>query len=86
MKREQIYKLIPIILIFFLFIKTNEFVLYSDTILGKLFAMIIVLFYAKQDIMLGVLVCFIIAIYYQSIFMYSSNVYSPKPPSGRGLV
>jgi len=77
MKREQIYKLIPIVLVFFLFIKTNEFVLYSNTILGKLFAMIILLFYAKQDIMLGVLVCFIIAIYYQTIFLYSSDIVSP---------
>jgi len=77
MKREQIYKLIPIFLLFFLFIKTKEFVLYSNTILGKLFAMIILLFYAKQDIMLGVLVCFIIAIYYQTIFLYSSDIVSP---------
>jgi hypothetical protein len=77
MKREQIYKLIPIFLIFFLFIKTKEFVFYSNTILGKLFAMIIILFYAKQDIMLGVLVCFIIAIYYQTIFLYSSDIVSP---------
>jgi len=77
MKIEQIYKLIPKILVFFLFIKTNEFVLYSNTILGKLFAMIILLFYAKQDIMLGVLVCFIIAIYYQTIFLYSSDIVSP---------
>jgi hypothetical protein len=57
---------IPIILLFLLVSYTDYFIRISHTILGRLLAVTIILFYASFDIMHGVLACGLIILFYQS--------------------
>ena len=64
---------IPIILLYLLVSYTPEFVKFSHTILGKAFAIIIIIFYVKIDIYLGSLVCALVILYYQTDYVESFN-------------
>lgn len=45
----------------------------SHSILGKLFAVCIIIFYSTYDVLYGIIVCFIVAIYYQTIFIQGKD-------------
>lgn len=64
---------VPIILIFLLVTYTPEFVKFSHTILGKAFAVILILFYVKLDFILGLFVCALVIFYYQTDYVESFN-------------
>jgi len=67
MKIKQIVlNFIPIILLFTLLSYTEKFIHFSSTVLGKLFAVFIVLFYTSINILHGVLATAFIILYYQS--------------------
>jgi hypothetical protein len=55
---------IPILLIVFFFLYTKQTIEFSHTILGKLIAIIIIIFYTNEDIYHGGLICSIIILYY----------------------
>lgn len=57
---------IPIVLIFLLLSYTKEFIHISNSILGRLIALIIILFYTAFDITHGLLACAVIILFYQS--------------------
>ena len=57
---------IPIIVIYLLLSYSNEFVMFSHSILGKLLAVFIIIYYTVLDKTIGLLVCSFIILYYQS--------------------
>ena len=66
--KQIIIKLLPIIIVFLLVVYSREFVEFSHTILGKLIAVSIIVFYIKCDILYGLLACLLVIFYYQSDF------------------
>ena len=60
---------IPIILIYFFVSDTKNTILFSSTILGKIIAVSIILFYTAINPTYGALICMIILVYYQSDFV-----------------
>jgi hypothetical protein len=71
MKNQLILNFLPIILIFLLVSYTDIFAQISTTILGKLVAILLIIFYIKQDKMLGLFVCLLVILFYQSDFVNS---------------
>lgn len=71
--QKLLLNFIPIILLYLLVSYTPEFVKFSHTILGKAFAIIIIIFYVKIDIYLGALVCALVILYYQTDYVESFN-------------
>lgn len=65
----QISQLIPIILTFLFLRYTNISVVVSHSILGKLFAVALIVFYARIDAILGLFVCLFVIYYYQTDFV-----------------
>jgi len=67
---------IPIILLFGLLSYTEKFIHVSGSVLGKLVAIFIILFYTTIDILHGVLVTALVILYYQSDIVESMlNMY-----------
>jgi hypothetical protein len=56
---------IPILLVLFHGFYSREFVTLSHTVLGRLFAITIILYYTKLNFLYGTLACVIIIMYYQ---------------------
>ena len=77
MKKNNSLKLainfIPIIILFLLATYTPEFVKFSHTILGKIIAVVVILFYAKLDLIVGLFVCALVIFYYQTDYVESFN-------------
>jgi len=63
---QTIAEFIPIFLIFILLSSFRKLVDFSHTILGKLIAVFIIIFYTYLDKILGIFVCAIIIFYYQT--------------------
>lgn len=66
---EIIAQFIPILILFLLLKYSNDFVKFSFTVLGKLIAILIIIFYAKIDITVGACVCGLVILYYQSDYV-----------------
>jgi hypothetical protein len=60
---------IPIILIYSFAVDTRRAIMFSSTILGKLLAVSIVIFYTAINPAFGALICMITLVYYQSDFV-----------------
>lgn len=71
--KKLVINFVPIILIFLLVTYTEEFSKFSHTILGKAFAIVLILFYSKLDILSGVFVCILVILFYQSDYVESFN-------------
>ena len=71
--KKVLVNFLPIILVFLLVTYTREFATFSHTILGKLFAIIIIIFYVKMDKLAGLFVCILIIFYYQTDYVESFN-------------
>lgn len=67
--KTTVAQFIPIIVIITLLSYSNEFVNMSNTILGKIFAICIVLFYTSLDKYMGLVLCLLVIVYYQSDFV-----------------
>lgn len=57
---------IPIIFLFLLLAYSKEISLFSRTILGKLMIISIIIFYTSVDKMMGLFICLLVILYYQS--------------------
>tara|TARA_Y200000002_G_scaffold83245_3_gene66044 strand:- start:2930 stop:3529 length:600 start_codon:yes stop_codon:yes gene_type:complete len=57
---------IPIIILFLLLSYSKDFIDFSNTVLGKLCALLIIIYYTILDKTLGLLVCSLMILYYQS--------------------
>jgi len=69
MAYQIISQFIPILVITLGLMFKNDFVRFSNTIIGKIIAIFIVLFYIEFDKPLGLLSCALIILYYQSDFV-----------------
>lgn len=69
-----IIEFIPIVLLLLLLTYSKTFINVSKTYLGKLFAVIIIIFYARFDKYVGLLVCTLIILYYQKIDTLKENM------------
>jgi len=77
--KKLLINFIPIILLFILLSYTEQFIRISGTVLGKLFAVFIILFYTSIDIIHGILAAGLIILYYQSDIVESMlSLYEPK--------
>jgi hypothetical protein len=61
----EIKDFIPIILIYLLICIPEKVVPISHTYLGRFIAVLIIIFYAKMDVVLGLFVCVAVIYYYQ---------------------
>lgn len=61
-----ITQFIPIIVLFLLLSYSKEFIEFSGTILGKFFAVMVVMYYTVLEVKIGLLVCSLVVYYYQS--------------------
>lgn len=68
MNKTTLYQFIPIIVIFLALSNSKQFVYYSDSVLGKLLALVVVLFYTMLDKTMGALTAVLVIVYYQSDF------------------
>ena len=66
---KTLAQFIQIIIIFLLLSFASPFVTFSYSILGKLMAVIIIIFYTYLDKMVGLFVCGLFILYYQSDFL-----------------
>jgi hypothetical protein len=64
-----IAQFIPIVVLFLLLRYSRSFVEFSFTVLGKLAAIFIILFYTNIDILVGICVCGLVVLYYQSDYV-----------------
>jgi len=67
--KTEVAQFIPIILIIWSLAYGQRFVQFSHTVLGKIIAIAVTLFYTYLDKYLGLVVCLIAIIYYQSDFV-----------------
>jgi hypothetical protein len=66
---DIIAKLLPVIILSILFLHKDETIDFSHTILGKLIAVTIILFYITYDILYGIVTCLLVILYYQFDFV-----------------
>jgi len=66
-----LHQFIPIGLLFFFLSNRDEFVGFSQTIWGKVFAVFMILLYTNMDKTFGLFVCSLVILYYQSEWMES---------------
>src|SRR5210317_1032690 len=63
--KNTVAQFIPIIIIFLLMSQYKGCVEFSHTILGKILAALVILFYTNIDKVLGLFVCALVILYYQ---------------------
>jgi hypothetical protein len=64
--KKIIAQFVPMILIFLFLSKSNEFFQFSKTILGKIIAILLIIFYVSVDKFVGLFVCALVVLFYQS--------------------
>lgn len=74
MYKKLVFQFIPIIIIFLFLSYPKISIFWSNTILGKIISLLIILFYSKIDVSYGLMVCLIIIIYYQSLNHYAEGM------------
>jgi hypothetical protein len=62
--RDEWFDFLPIFILFFFICYPYEFVQISETSLGKLFAIFLIVYYSSVDLVYGILVCAIVVFYY----------------------
>lgn len=62
--RDEWFDFLPIFILFFFVCYPYEFVQISETSLGKLFALFLIVYYSSVDLVYGILVCAIVVFYY----------------------
>lgn len=60
-----VMQFIPIILVLLFSLYTRRFIEVGNSVLGKLFAVVLIMFYTKLNILYGVFACVIIILFYQ---------------------
>ena len=85
-----VMQFIPIVLMLLFSLYTQRFIEVANSVLGKLLAVVVIIFYTKLNILYGVCACVIIILFYQ-LTDYSNATNSnaiegmknPKKPSGK---
>ena len=66
---KLILNFLPIIIIFLLVSYSNQMAQWSHTILGKFFAVVLIIFYTRLDVISGLVVCALVIFYYQTDYV-----------------
>jgi len=66
---KLILNFLPIIIIFLLVTYSDEMAQWSHTILGKFFAVFLIIFYTRIDVLFGLVVCGLVVFYYQTDYV-----------------
>jgi hypothetical protein len=77
--QKPLIQFIPIILLVIVLVYPKPSASFSSSILGKILAIIIVIFYTSVDKLYGALACAFIVIYYQSGHIEGMDTYCAKP-------
>jgi hypothetical protein len=72
-----LFQFIPIVFIFLFLRYTRDSVIISHTVLGKLFAVALILFYTKIDAVYGLVTCLLVILYYQTDYVEGMKSDSP---------
>jgi hypothetical protein len=64
--KHTVAQFLPIIIIFLFLSKTQEFLEFSKTVLGKVVAVLIIIFYVAIDKIMGVFVCGLVILFYKT--------------------
>ena len=81
MNIPKIEQYLPIILLILFLLFPSTFILQSNTILGKLIAIFLIVIYTNVHVLYGITVCLFVIFYYQSDYIYSivqSENFQPK--------
>ena len=87
--KKLVFNFIPIILVFALLSYTEKFIHFSGSVLGRLLAVFIIIFYTSIDKIHGILAAALVVLYYQSdivesmlnMYEYPSNKQNYQPVS-----
>jgi hypothetical protein len=66
---ECIFDFIPIILIFLYATHNYEMIQMSNTVLGKLLVICLIMYYANENVIYGIFVCVLVILYYQTDYV-----------------
>ena len=69
LNKSALFQFIPILLILAYFTNPRSFVFFSHTVLGKLFAVVFIIFYTQLDKIYGLLACILVVFYYQTDYV-----------------
>jgi hypothetical protein len=81
MNIPKIEQYLPIILLIIFLLFPTTFILQSNTILGKLISIFLIIIYTNVHFLYGIVVCLFVILYYQSDYIYSiiqSENFQPK--------
>ena len=72
---HTIAKILPLIIFYLFFSFPDEFLYVSINPLGRLIAVLILLFYSSLDLLYGIAVCFVIIFYYNLHFVEKTSMF-----------
>jgi hypothetical protein len=81
MNIPKIEQYLPILLLIIFLLFPSTFILQSNTILGKLISILLIVIYTNVHVLYGISVCLFVIFYYQSDYIYSiiqSENFQPK--------
>ena len=81
MNIPKIEQYLPILLLILFLLFPSTFILQSNTILGKLISILLIVIYTNVHVLYGISVCLFVIFYYQSDYIYSiiqSENFQPK--------
>jgi len=76
---HQIIHLLPIIIVSLLVMYQKPIAMFSHSVLGKLIAITLIVFYTKVDVLYGFFVCALVIFYYQTDYVEGFDNSIPKP-------
>jgi len=75
MSIDTYYNLIPVILIAMLILYEENTAYVADTPLGKIIAVLLIVYYTSVDVLYGLFMCALILLYYQSDYFKSFGIF-----------
>ena len=75
MSIDTYYNLIPVILIAMLILYEENTAYVADTPLGKIIAVLLIVYYTSVDVLYGLFMCSLIVLYYQSDYFKSFGIF-----------
>jgi len=72
--KHLVAQFVPIILLFLFLVKNKEFLQFSKSVLGKLVAVALIIFYVSIDKFVGLFVCAVTIFFYQSSYIEGMDI------------
>lgn len=77
--KKYLFEFIPIILCVVFVLFTNKAVEISNSILGKILAVLLIMFYANEDKLYGAIACGLVILYYSNLYVEGLDNIEPIP-------